>query len=104
MTVSARDRKRLRTIRDRLRAYYGRPRNVPHHAPLDELVLTILSQNTNDRNRDIAYARMRARFPTWEAVADAPLEQLEAALKPGGISKVKSKRIKEILGTLRNSP
>ena len=66
------DRRRLRTIRDRLRAYYGRPRNEPHHAPLDELVLTILSQNTNDRNRDVAYARLRERFPSWEAVADAP--------------------------------
>ena len=55
----------MRLIRDRLRAFYGRPRNEPHHAPLDELVLTVLSQNTNDRNRDIAYARLRARFPDW---------------------------------------
>src|ERR1041385_719297 len=100
MTVSARDRKRLRTIRDRLRAYYGRPRNVPHHAPLDELVLTILSQNTNDRNRDVAYARLRARFPDWESVARAPVEEIEEAIRPGGISKVKSRRIKSMLGAI----
>lgn len=80
-----------------LRDFYGRPRNAPHHAPLDELVLTVLSQNTNDRNRDIAYNRLRKRFPTWEEVAHAPLDQIEEAIKPGGISKVKSKRIKDML-------
>jgi endonuclease-3 len=91
------DRKRLRTIRDRLREYYGKPRNEPHHAPLDELVLTILSQNTNDRNRDVAYARLRSRFTGWAEVAAAPVAELEEAIRPGGISKVKSKRIQQIL-------
>jgi endonuclease-3 len=91
------DRNRLRKIRDRLRAYYGRPRNEPHHAPLDELVLTILSQNTNDRNRDVAYARLRGRFSSWEEVAGAPLAEVEEAIRPGGISKVKSQRIQQIL-------
>ena len=55
------DRRRLRAIRDRLRKEYGRPRLRPHHAPVDELVLTVLSQNTNDRNRDVAYGRLRER-------------------------------------------
>jgi endonuclease-3 len=96
------DRRRLRAIRDRLRAYYGRPRNLPHRAPLDELVLTILSQNTNDRNRDVAYARLRERFPSWEAVARAPVDELEEAIRPGGISRVKSERIKKILGAIRD--
>jgi endonuclease-3 len=97
------DRRRLRAIRDRLRGYYGRPRNIPHRAPLDELVLTILSQNTNDRNRDIAYARLRTRFLGWKEVARAPLGEIEEAIKPGGISKVKSQRIQEILRTLDES-
>jgi endonuclease III len=96
------DRRRLRTIRDRLRGYYARPRNVPHRAPLDELVLTILSQNTNDRNRDVAYARLRERFPSWEAVLAAPVEQVEEAIRPGGISKVKSERIQQVLGIVRH--
>src|SRR5688572_27464027 len=87
------DRRRVRAIRDRLRRHYGRPRNVPHGAPLDELVLTILSQNTTDRNRDIAYLRLRERFPAWEAVSRAPVDEVEAAIRPGGISKVKSGRI-----------
>jgi endonuclease-3 len=90
----------VRAIRDRLRAFYGRPCNEPHHAPLDELVLTVLSQNTNDRNRDVAYARLRARFPNWEAVAEAPVEEVEEAIRPGGISRVKSRRIKAMLGAI----
>ena len=90
-------RSRIRAVRDRLRGYYGRPRNEPHHAPLDELVLTVLSQNTNDRNRDVAYVRLRARFGDWAQVAAAPVEEIEEAIRPGGISKVKSLRIKSML-------
>jgi endonuclease III len=94
------DRRRLRAIRDRLRAEYGRPIPRRHRAPIDELVLTVLSQNTNDRNRDVAYARMRARFPTWEAVRAAPVDELEEALRPGGLAPTKALRIKEILDAL----
>ncbi len=98
-------RRRVRAIRDRLRAFYGRPCNEPHRAPLDELVLTVLSQNTNDTNRDVAYARLRSRFaqsrhgssPDWQAVADAPVEEVEEAIRPGGISRVKSGRIQAML-------
>jgi endonuclease III len=69
----------------------------PHGDPLGELVLTVLSQSTNDRNRDVAYLRLRARLPTWGAVRDAPLAEVEEAIRPGGISKVKSERIQRIL-------
>jgi endonuclease-3 len=94
------DRRRVRRIRDRLRAAYGRPVLRPHHAPVDELVLTILSQNTNDRNRDIAYERLRGRFDSWDAVRDAPLEEVEDAIRPGGLAPTKSVRIKQILEAL----
>jgi endonuclease III len=57
----------------------------------------VLSQSTNDRNRDVAYLRLRERFETWEEVRDAPVDALEEAIRPGGISKVKSARIKSIL-------
>jgi endonuclease-3 len=93
--------RRVRAIRDALRGYYGVPRNIPHHAPLDELVLTVLSQNTNDTNRDVAYTRLRQRFPDWEAVERAPVEEVEEAIRPGGISKVKSQRIKAMLSAIR---
>jgi endonuclease III len=94
------DRRRLRTITDRLAKEYGRPKLRPHHSPIDELVLTVLSQNTNDRNRDVAYSRLRERFPTWDAVAEAPVEEIEDAIRPGGLAPTKSVRIKEILDAI----
>jgi len=91
---------RVRAIRERLRTVYGVPDWPPHGRPLDELVLTVLSQSTNDRNRDVAYERLRERFPAWEAVRDAPGEEVEEAIRPGGISHVKSERIQRILRAL----
>ncbi len=76
-------RRRVLAIRDRLRQMYGRPVNEPHGHPIAELVRTILSQNTNDRNRDVAYGRMRERFPTWEEVRDAPVERARGGAAPG---------------------
>jgi endonuclease-3 len=93
-------RARVLRIRDRLRAVYGVPLMAPHGHPIAELILTVLSQSTNDRNRDVAFLRMRRRFPTWEAVRDAPLPELEEAIRPGGISRVKSARIQAILRSI----
>jgi endonuclease III len=90
----------VRTIQDRLRDAYGRPLLTPHRAPVDELILTVLSQNTNDRNRDVAYARLRERFDSWEAVRDAPIEEVEEAIRPGGLAPTKSVRIQQILEAL----
>lgn len=90
-------RRRVYAIRDRLRLVYGIPLAQPHGDGLAELVLTVLSQSTNDRNRDVAYLALRDRFGDWEAVRDAPVDQIEEAIRPGGISKVKSARIKAIL-------
>jgi endonuclease III len=92
----------VRAVRDRLREAYGRPILRPHRAPVDELVLTILSQNTNDRNRDVAWTRLRERFPSWREVRDADEDELEAAIRPGGISRVKARRIQQILRALRD--
>jgi endonuclease-3 len=92
--------RRVRAIRDRLRLVYGRPVAPPHGKGLEELILTVLSQSTNDRNRDVAYLRLRARFPAWEEVRDAPLEEVEAAIQPGGLHRQKSVRIQEILREL----
>jgi endonuclease III len=88
---------RVRAIRDRLRDAYGIPGQRPHGHPIAELILTVLSQNTNDRNRDTAFGRLRDRFPTWEEVRDAPQEEVEDAIRPGGLAPTKSRRIKEIL-------
>ena len=94
------DRRRVRAIRDRLREAYGRPVLTQHRAPVDELILTVLSQNTNDRNRDVAWMRLRERFPEWAAVRDAQEEEVEEAIRPGGISRIKARRIQAILRAL----
>jgi len=65
--------------------------------PLDELVSTILSQNTNDANRDRAYQALRARFPTWEAVRDADLEAVVEAIRPAGLANRKAPRLQNLL-------
>ncbi len=90
-------RARVARIRERLAQVYGVPVAEPHGDAMAELVLTVLSQSTNDRNRDVAYLRLRERFPSWEAVRDAPLAEIEEAIRPGGISRVKSARIQAIL-------
>jgi endonuclease III len=97
-------KRRVLALRDRLRLVYGRPAAPPHRQPLEELILTVLSQSTNDRNRDVAYLRLRQRFPSWSAVRDAPNDEIEAAIRPGGISKVKSQRIQDILRALDDPP
>jgi endonuclease-3 len=95
-------------IRERLRAVYGAPLMKPHRDPIGELVLTVLSQSTNDRNRDVAFLRLRERFGApridWRLVRDAPLAEVEAAIRPGGISKVKSARIQAILRAIGDAP
>ncbi len=95
---------RVVRLRERLREVYGVPLMAPHGHPIAELILTVLSQSTNDRNRDVAYLRLRARLPLWEQVRDAPLHEVERAIRPGGISKVKSARIQAILRAISDDP
>ncbi len=68
--------------------------------PLDELINTILSQNTNDLNRDRAYRALRSAFPTWEAVRDAPTKQVVDAIKPAGLANQKGPRIQKVLARI----
>jgi len=65
--------------------------------PVATLVSTILSQNTNDVNRDRAFRRLRERFPSWEAVRDAPLEEITGAVRPAGLAPTKAPRIQRAL-------
>jgi endonuclease-3 len=68
--------------------------------PLDGLILTMLSQNTSDVNSDRAFARLKGAFPSWRAVLDADEAEVEEAIRPGGISRVKARRIKEVLSII----
>jgi endonuclease-3 len=64
---------------------------------IDELVSTILSQNTNDTNRDRAFNALRAKFADWESVRDAQVEEVVAAIRPAGLANQKGPRIQEVL-------
>ena len=103
-TWRAPTRRRVAAVRSRLLEVYGPVLAPPHGRPLDELVLTVLSQSTNDRNRDVAFLRLRDRFEDWRAARDAPVELVEEAIRPGGISKVKSARIQAILRAISATP
>lgn len=91
------DAARALLVHGRLAARYG-PRVWPGRSdPLDELVLTILSQSTTDHNSGMAYAALRRRFPTWEEVLDAPVGEVYAAIRPAGLGNVKAPRIQQTL-------
>jgi endonuclease-3 len=84
-----------------LEQLYGRPHwNTPTHTALDELVDCILSQSTNDANRDRAFAGLKAAFPDWEAVMNAPTEAVINAIKPAGLANQKAPRIQVVLQTI----
>ena len=76
---------------------YGIPPKRKGQYPLDVLILTILSQNTNDQNRDQAFQRLKNQFPRWEDVLNAKAQALVRAIRPGGLANQKAKRIPEIL-------
>lgn len=93
--------RRLRAVARRLARAYGPPPPPRGLPPLDELVLTILSQHTSDVNRDRAYADLRRRFPTWDDVAEAPPRAIAAAIRRGGLAETKAGRIRALLRELR---
>jgi endonuclease-3 len=76
---------------------YDEPTWRPHMDPVSELVSTILSQNTNDVNRDAAFDRLRSRLPAWEQVRDADVKDVIDAIRPAGLANQKGPRIQEAL-------
>jgi endonuclease-3 len=92
----------VREIHRRLRRAFGPLDPARRWDPVDELILTILSQNTSDVNRDRAWDSLRARYPTWEAVAAARPAAVAEAIKVGGLSNVKAPRILAVLREIRD--
>lgn len=88
---------RAASIHQELLNYFGEPEWRNPLPPLDELISTILSQNTNDTNRDRAYDALRARFPTWEQVRDADEQDVIDAIRPAGLANQKGPRIQNVL-------
>ncbi|MEA3441102.1 MAG: endonuclease III [Chloroflexota bacterium] len=85
------------TVHHRLLEYYGYPAWRNPLPPLNELISTILSQNTNDTNRDRAFLQLRERFPTWEAVRDADEDDVIDAIRTAGLANQKGPRIQNVL-------
>jgi endonuclease-3 len=91
----------VREIHRRLARAYGPLTPSRRWEPLEELVLTILSQNTSDVNSGRAWESLRKRFPSWEALADARPSQVAAAIRAGGLANVKAPRILAVLREIR---
>jgi endonuclease-3 len=84
-------------IHDTLIAYYGVPEWRDPKPPVDELVSTILSQNTNDLNRDKAFEALQKQYPTWEAVRDAETQEVINTIRTAGLANQKGPRIQNAL-------
>jgi endonuclease-3 len=91
----------VRAIVRRLDRRFGPLDPPPRRDHLEELILTVLSQNTNDVNRDRAFAAMRRRFRTWTSLSRADPEDLAEAIRPGGLANIKAPRILAILEEIR---
>lgn len=93
-------RRQYAQIAELLEDLYGYPTWRQHLSPVDELVSTILSQSTTDSNRDRAFGALKAHFSSWEAVRDAPVEEVIETIRPAGLANQKGPRIQEALHTI----
>lgn len=100
-TAAARAKVKVEAIYPLLVELYGEPRWQRYLPPVDQLVATILSQQTSSSNQRRAFAALRQHFPTWEAVIEAPLEEIMEAIYPAGLVGQKGPRIQEALRAIR---
>ncbi len=94
---------KLQKINDILEAEFGIPEREGNDKPLDVLIHTVLSQNTNDTNSERAYNNLRERFQTWEDVLKADVNDIAEVIRVGGLAKQKSIRIKELLSWIKDT-
>lgn len=85
----------------RLRKAYGRPRPFRRTNPVDEIVRTILSQNTNDRNSLAAFAVLKRNFRSWDTVLTTDTAKIASLIRHAGLANIKARRIKEVLAEIR---
>ncbi len=90
-------REKASLVYERLLTLFGLPEWRDPMPAVDELVCTILSQNTNDKNRDVAYQALIARYPTWEAVRDADPQDVINLIRPAGLANQKGPRMQQVL-------
>jgi endonuclease-3 len=100
---TAADRRRVRTILNRLRKRFGQLSPPRASDPLQELILTVLSQHTSDLNAERAFADLQAAFPDgWGQIVDAPTRAVADAIRSGGLANSKAPRIQAILREVRD--
>ena len=96
-------REKVKDVNDILEAQLGIPERFSERSPLDSLVRTILSQNTNDVNSGRAYSNLREHFPTWEDVLNADVRDIADVIRVGGLANQKSARIKDALAWIKDT-
>jgi endonuclease-3 len=95
------DRRRVRAIHRRLERHFGQLLPPRRSDPLDELILTVLSQHTSDVNAERAFESLRRAFPTWDDVVRVRPEEVADAIRSGGLANTKAPRIQAILREIR---
>ncbi len=90
-------KRRAHRVHAKLLEAFGQPTWRTPLPPIDELISTILSQNTNDINRDRAFRALRSRFPAWESVRDARSKDVIEAIRVAGLANQKGPRIQQVL-------
>ncbi|MGE0131238.1 MAG: endonuclease III [Blastocatellales bacterium] len=100
-TELAEKKRRVKYITQNLEATYGVPVNERPYDPLDELILTVLSQSTTDINSRRAFESLKRRFPDWESARRARIPSIAAAIKSGGLANAKSVVIKNALNKIK---
>lgn len=98
--IQAQRRRKYTQIAELLEDAYGYPQWRQHLPPVDELVSTILSQSTTDANRDMAFDALIARYPSWEAVRDAPQDEVIETVRSAGLANQKGPRIQSALRSI----
>lgn len=91
---------KARRVHRLLLADYGTSLGRPQRDPLSELIETVLSQHTSDANSVRAFEQLRAAFPSWEMMRDAPVERVAEAIRSAGLANIKAPRLQEILRTI----
>lgn len=95
------DEEKIREINQKLKDYYGEPEPPQDQSGIDYLVETILSQNTNDINRDKAFDNLKEKYDDWEEVENADIDELTDTIRVAGLGPTKADRIQEALRIVR---
>lgn len=94
--------RRVRVLSKRLEKQYGPFVPKRSRDAVEELILTVLSQATNDKNRDRAFDSLNREFTSWDEILAAPVNKIESAIRAGGLAHNKSRAIKKILGEIKS--